>query len=124
MATTGDVKTLPIGNLGETPSFTQGVAPSSTADGKSDKDMFLKLLVAQLKYQDPSKPADSSQFVAQTAQFTLVEKMDQLVDSYTNQMQAAELTTATGMLGSTITYTDGKNTKTGVVSGVSISGGR
>ena len=34
------------------------------------QDAFLKLLVAQLKYQDPSKPADSTQFMAQTAQFT------------------------------------------------------
>ena len=40
-----------------------------------DQDTFLKLLVAQLKYQDPSNPADSTQFLAQTAQFTQVEKL-------------------------------------------------
>ena len=35
---------------------------------------FLKLLVAQLKYQDPSKPMDSSEFMAQNAQLTALEK--------------------------------------------------
>jgi len=41
-----------------------------------DKDTFLKLLVAQLKYQNPMEPVDSSQFMAQTAQFTMVEKLE------------------------------------------------
>jgi flagellar basal-body rod modification protein FlgD len=41
--------------------------------GEMGKDAFLQLLVAQLKYQDPSTPADSREFLAQTAQFTMVE---------------------------------------------------
>ena len=40
-----------------------------------DKDMFLQLLVAQLKYQNPMEPMDSSQFMAQNAQYTTVEKL-------------------------------------------------
>ena len=43
-----------------------------------DKDTFLKLLVAQLKYQDPTNPTDATQFMSQTAQFTMVEKLDAL----------------------------------------------
>ena len=42
------------------------------------KDTFLKLLVAQLKYQNPLEPTDSAAFMAQTAQFTVVEKLDAL----------------------------------------------
>ena len=42
------------------------------------KDVFLKLLVAQLKYQDPSNPADSSQMMSQTATFTQVEKLEEI----------------------------------------------
>ena len=50
---------------------------SSTADaGKSERDMFMTLLVAQLKNQDPLAPQDGAQFVAQLAQFN---SLDQLV---------------------------------------------
>ena len=54
--------------------------PPPTAD-RSDqmgKDTFLKLLVAQLRYQDPSNPASSSEFMAQTATFTQVEKLEEI----------------------------------------------
>ena len=49
-------------------------SPASTAGGTVDKNMFLKLLVAQLKNQDPSKPADATQFVTQLAQFQQMEQ--------------------------------------------------
>ena len=45
-----------------------------------DKDMFLQLLVAQMRYQDPMNPTDSSQFLAQSAQFTALEKMQDVAD--------------------------------------------
>lgn len=122
MATIGSISP-PIGQVGENTGFSEGIGKSSGTDSKADKDLFLKLLVAQLKYQDPTKPTDTSEMLSQTAQFTMVEKMDQLVDAYTNEMQATELTSATAMLGSTITYTSGDSTKTGVVSGVSITNG-
>ena len=42
--------------------------------------MFLNLMVAQLRYQDPMNPTDSGQFLAQTAQFTALEKMQDVAD--------------------------------------------
>lgn len=42
------------------------------------KDAFLKLLVTQLRYQDPLSPQDNSAFVAQMAQFTALEQMQNL----------------------------------------------
>lgn len=51
---------------------------SSTGATKgADKDTFLKLLVAQLKNQDPLAPQDGAQFVAQLAQFS---SLDQLIN--------------------------------------------
>ena len=45
--------------------------------------MFLNLMVAQLRYQDPLNPADSGEFLAQSAQFTSLEKMQDMVDQST-----------------------------------------
>jgi flagellar basal-body rod modification protein FlgD len=39
-----------------------------------DKNMFLQLLVAQLRNQDPMNPSDGTQFVAQLAQFQQLEQ--------------------------------------------------
>ena len=84
-----------------------------------DQDTFLKLLVAQLKYQDPSNPADSTQFLAQTAQFTQVQKLGQIAD----MMQAQQLIGASALVGRTVTYQDANGaSQTGVVTTVKLNG--
>jgi flagellar basal-body rod modification protein FlgD len=96
---------------------------TTTDVGKSkniaDQDTFMKLLVAQLKYQDPSKPADSTQFLAQTAQFTQVEKLGQIA----TMMQAQQLIGASSLVGRTVTYQDADGaTLTGVVASAKLNG--
>jgi flagellar basal-body rod modification protein FlgD len=120
----------PVGKVGQNTGFSVGKS-AGTADGvsnKSDKDMFLKLLVAQMKYQDPSKPTDPSAFLAQTAQFTLVEKMEALADSQAEMASSNHVQAATALVGRTVSWnvTDAKGevtVKSGVVDGVSIKGG-
>jgi len=100
-------------------------------DSKGDKDMFLKLLVAQMKYQDPSKRTDASQFLAQTAQFTLVEKLDNLEASQEEMLASSHIQAATALVGTTVSWNDPEAkdpkgvpvVKTGVVDGVSIKNG-
>ncbi len=70
------------------------------------QDTFLKLLVAQLKYQDPSNPADSTQFMAQTAQFTSLEKMTEMAKVNAEMLAGQKVLSASSMIGRTVTYTD------------------
>lgn len=57
------------------PFATSGTTP--TKNSTPDQETFLKLLVAQLKNQDPLAPQDGTQFVAQLAQFS---SLDQLIN--------------------------------------------
>ncbi len=80
------------------------LAPPATAGtGKSTlgKDDFLKLLVTQLRYQDPTSPQDASAFASQLAQFSSLEGMQNIQTILTTQAQAGQLNTlaAKGNLG-------------------------
>ncbi|MBB3083157.1 flagellar hook assembly protein FlgD [Geodermatophilus sabuli] len=82
--------------------------PSTTVDrpDQMGKDTFLKLLVAQLRYQDPSNPADSSQMMSQTATFSQVEKLEQMVEQNASLLALQRSSSAGALVGRTITYTD------------------
>lgn len=95
--------------------------PTDTVDRKDQmgKDVFLKLLVAQLKYQDPTNPADSSQMMSQTATFTQVEKLDQLAKQNADLLALQRSTSAAALVGRDVTYTDSNGASlTGTVSSV------
>jgi flagellar basal-body rod modification protein FlgD len=86
----------------------------------ADKDMFLKLLVAQMKYQDPNEPVDTSQFLSQNAQFTMVERLNNLMELDEDILRASRIQTAGGLLGQEVTWAaaDGSDLA-GVVTSVS-----
>ena len=51
---------------------------SSAADSLSNEQAFLKLLVAQIQYQDPLNPTDSTQFLSQLTEFSQLEQLIQM----------------------------------------------
>lgn len=64
---------------------TQSVASKAQNTGSSlDKDAFLQLLVTEMKYQDPLNPSTNTEYMSQLAQFSQLEAMNNLSDSYAN----------------------------------------
>ena len=102
----------------------QTYSASSTADrpDQMGKDTFLKLLVAQMKYQDPSNPADSSQLMSQTATFSQVEQLEAIAKQNTASLALQRAMSAGSLVGQTVSYTasDG-SARTGTVSAVTIA---
>src|SRR5690606_21353716 len=89
-----------------------------------DYNSFLRLLVAEMKNQDPTNPMDSTQYVAQLASFSQVEQSVQINNKLDQLLQANSLAQADAIIGRTVTSADGavtgkvnevKLTSTGII---------
>jgi len=95
--------------------------PASTM-GEND---FLKLLVAQLQYQDPMNPTGNDQFMQEQAQFSTVEGINNLQKTMLSMQADQQLAQSVSLIGKQVTYiaADGTSTAAGVVSSVTSSSG-
>lgn len=66
------------------------------------KDSFLKLLVTELRHQDPTKPMEDRDFIAQMAQFSSLEQMSNINKEMRNLVVSSKSSEAYGMLGKDI----------------------
>jgi flagellar basal-body rod modification protein FlgD len=82
----------------------QTTAATLSSTNQINQDTFLKLLVAQMKYQDPLSPTDSTQFLTQTAQFTEVSTLQQIEKDQQSIQHTNQLLAASGMVGRGVTY--------------------
>ena len=102
--------------------YTPGASSAVDRPDQLGKDVFMKLLVAQMRYQDPTKPVDSSQMMSQTATFSQVEKLEQLVKQNASMLVLQESATAGALIGRTATYTDTTGaSRTGTVTSVRLA---
>ncbi|HEX8586364.1 flagellar hook assembly protein FlgD [Pseudomonas sp.] len=103
---------------------TTGTSTSSTGTSSLGKDSFLQLLVTQMQNQNPLDPQDNSEFVAQLAQFSSLETMQNLstsVDSISTMYQSSQALQASSLVGRSVTvdagstYVDTSKAMTGSV---------
>ena len=83
-------------------------SPSATpAPQTLDYSAFLRLLIAQLKNQDPTKPMDSAQYIGQLASFSSVEQAMKTNAKLDALMSANTLTQAEAFIGRSVASADG-----------------
>jgi len=107
-------------------------AASNTPSSSLDKDAFLKLLVSQVKNQDPMQPQGSAEYVAQLAQFSSLEQMQNLNDNIVglallqqNNALMSHLTQSSALIGQSVQWTDPEtgDVHTGQVTSVKLEDG-
>jgi len=101
----------------------QALSKASEQDRSLDKTAFLKLLVAQMKNQDPLKPLENAEFVAQLAQFSNLEQVmgiNSRLDQLSLQSQGMQNTQIAQMVGSSVTVNGTQVTLDGSGKGAAI----
>lgn len=88
----------------------------------NQEDLF-RILLTQLNYQDPLKPLDNAEFIAQLAQFTSLEQARQSTQNIEAllKMQAADQ--SIGLIGKTVEVTTSTSTEVGQVTTVAFQEG-
>ena len=104
-----------------------GTSPTTKTQPTQDpagKDMFMKLLVAQMKYQNPMSPTDGNEYMGQMAMFTQIEKLTQLVEAQQASQAWQQRLSAEALIGKVVTGTATDSTlHTGLVTSVQLGDG-
>ena len=107
-----------------TTSTAASASTTSTSNTSLDRQAFLKLLVAQLRYQDPSKPMDASQMISQSAQLSVVDKLDEISKTLSGSAVSDQLMLAGSLIGKTISFKSSEGgTASAVVTSARLEGG-
>lgn len=94
-------------------------AEDSSADRRTElgQDAFMKLLLTQLKYQDPMEAMDDREFMAQLAQFTSLTELQKLNQAFADMALSQSLTGASALIGKSVSALDSSGAAvTGTVS--------
>jgi flagellar basal-body rod modification protein FlgD len=98
-----------------------GAAAASAASSIGLQD-FVRVLTTQLTYQDPLKPMDNQEFMAQMAQFTSLEQTQQLNDRLQQLIDHQAALQSVGLIGRNIDFSTVTGRTTGTVTGLSLQG--
>lgn len=113
------IASQPVTAAGEASQASAVRTPSQSMDA----NVFMSLLVTQLKNQNPSAPMDTNQMMSQTLQLSMMEKMTELTTNSKEGFSLQMRTAAAQLIGHSVGYAlaDG-TTGTGIASSVSYAG--
>jgi len=100
---------------------TSAISNTSSSASLSIQD-FLKVLMTQLTYQDPLKPMDNQEFLAQIAQFTSLEQTQQMNNNLQVLVSNQAAQQSVGLIGRTVNVATDAGPQTGTVSSIDLSG--
>lgn len=106
---------MAIGSVSSAP----GAALQTSNLGLQD---FMKILLTQLTYQDPLKPMDNQEFIAQVAQFTSLEQAQQLNSKIEQLVINQSALQSVGLIGKTVVAESNGTSIVGSVTGISLAG--
>ncbi|MCU1570974.1 MAG: flagellar hook capping protein [Naasia sp.] len=114
---------MTVDSVATTGSSMYTAAPTRTPKQEFDSDMFMSLLVTQLKNQDPSSPLDTNEMIGQTTQLASMEQLTTMTslskDSYALQQRIAAAT----VIGANVSYAGADGVPiSGIATAVSFSG--
>src|SRR6218665_972870 len=98
------------------------LAQSTKAAGLSMDDL-LKLLMTELSYQDPLKPVENKEFLAQMAQFSSLDTTRQLNENIEKMISLQSLNQSVELLGKTVDATTDTATVSGTVTALQLASG-
>ncbi len=110
-------------------SNTSSKVKSSTGSGMADMggQEFLQLMLAQLQNQNPLEPMKDSEMLSQFASLNTVQELkelNELFEDFTSAFNSSlQLMNSVSLIGKTVDYVDGEDTKKGVVTTVSFDDG-
>lgn len=111
--------------VGATQGTRQQPSKTQMAGSELGEDAFMTLLLAQLKNQDPLKPMEDRDFIAQLAQFNSLSQLTQMNKTLSEMITTQSMAQASALIGKTVAGTglDGSDIA-GVVTGLHLSSGK
>ncbi len=117
--TSVDIMQKPEKQQGVTSQNDSPIATSEEID--LDRDAFLKILITQLRYQDPMNPMEDKEFIAQMAQFSSLEQMQQMNRSLNTFLESNFLYQASSLIGKEVTIKGTEDEIKGIVQEISFT---
>lgn len=99
-------------------SFNKALNGDRVVKQNLDKDDFMKILITQLSHQDPTKPMEDKEFIAQMAQFSSLEQMTNMNQQFSNMAERLNSSQAFNVLGKEVELMSGGQAVQGTVEAV------